>query len=61
MAVFKRSTSDGVAAVGLFTPAMPVKKVVIRSVRGKLVGAKAAALPPPNTMPNNAGRVGLLT
>ena len=58
MAVFKRSISEGAGlTAGLFTPVMPVRKVVAKSVRGKLVGAMLA----PSTTPSKAGRVGLVT
>ena len=60
MAVFRRSTSEGVAVAGLLTPAIPVRNTVAKSVRGRLVGATPLGSPV-STRPKSTGRVGLVT
>ena len=44
--MFKRSISDGVTVVCWLTPEKPVKNAVIRSLRGKFVGASVAKFVP---------------
>ena len=58
MAVFSRSISEPTTPAGWLTPGMPVRNVVTKSVRGKLVGA---APPRPSTRSSSTGRVGLVT
>ena len=58
MAVFRRSISEATTFLGWFTPLMPVRKVVTRSVRGKLVGA---VLGRPSAISSSAGSVGCVT
>ncbi len=38
-------SKEGVTVAGLFTPVIPVRNTVAKSVRGKFVGANAAGLP----------------
>ena len=58
MLVFSRSISDAVTVACWFTPLMPVRKVVTRSVRGKLVGAVFGIA---SAISSRAGRVGFVT
>ena len=58
MPVFSRSISEATTFFGWFTPLMPVRKVVTRSVRGRLVGAVFGRF---SAISSSAGSVGWVT
>ena len=58
IAVFRRSISEATTLRGLFTPVMPVRNVVTRSLRGKFVGAVFGIA---SAISSSAGNVGLVT